>query len=72
MKFRLIRASQDWKWYPNDDPKEYVEINTLEDLEKLEKELNQKESTDVLENFPCNLIVDFIREEITYYDYWIE
>ena len=72
MEFEMKRASREWS--TKDDPKEYVEINSLEDLEKLQKDLKTEMDKDpwTKERFYGELIIDFINKTITFYDYWIE
>lgn len=65
MKFRLTKASE-WEF------EEEVEINSLEDLENLQKlYTNCKRASDYAWKKP-KLIVDFNEKEITIYDYYIE
>ena len=67
MKFTFEYASRYF-----DQEKEEIEINSLEDLERLETQLRENETRETLIGFPCCLIVDFSRREITYYDSYIE
>ena len=68
MIFKLLRATDRYE----DTQEEYIEINTLEELEKLESSLRERESVYTLHEFPCDLVVNFIRKEITYRNFWME
>ena len=51
-----------------------VEINTIDDLIKLQNELKREMLKDpwTKERFSGELIIDFSNKTITFYDYWIE
>ena len=70
MKFTFIRASRYFQ--EGMEGTEQIEINTLSDLENLEKSLKENETIYTRHEYPCNLIVDFEHKEITYYDFYLE